>query len=78
MMPHGWPWPYHYAIPVRMTRAELRWLAWLWLAWAYAEERAEQFTRSFWAKYTSMRRIEELCLRPSPIMERLQRELNDA
>lgn len=75
MMPHGWPWPYHYAIPIRMSRAELRWLAWLWLAWAYTEQRAEQFYRNLWASYDtpSHRRLEAFSMRESPFLKAVRR-----
>lgn len=56
-----------------MTRAELWWCAWLWLGWAYIQERAEAFMREIFARYNTpaFRRLEELALRPSPIMRRI-------
>lgn len=66
------PW---YRIPLALSRAELWWLSYLWLAWAYAEQRAEQFARDVWARYNTPahRRVEALALRESPFLREVRR-----
>ena len=62
------PW---YRIPLALSRAELWWLSYLWLAWSYAEQRAEQLARDFWARYSTpaYRRVEALALRDSAFLK---------
>lgn len=72
-------WPLWYRVPLRMTRAELRWLAWLWLAYAYTRDCAERFERELFERFReSGRRLEALVMRPSPFLARVAEEASRA